>query len=198
MERLDGRPYAVIVAVALPALLVLVQRAGSIPIGDLGAIIGPVDGDWWRYFAAPWVYPDVGYLFVTAVGIVIFGLAVERRLGTLTTLILMVACGALGMLAAEGIESALSGEGDLLLAAGGNGVALGLLACWAVLRAAEVRGGGGEDVDVIGAAVAATVLIMLPLVEDFANVFAALGGAAVGAACGFAAAYVRRERRTPH
>ena len=46
----------------------------------------------------------------------------------------------------------------------------------------------------IGAAVAAAVLILLPLVDDFANVFAGLGGAVVGAACGLVAAYARRER----
>ena len=63
-----------------------------------------------------------------------------------------------------------------------------------MLRAGEVRGRPDADTEVIGAAVAATVLIMLPLVEDFANVFAGLGGALVGAACGLAAAYARRER----
>ena len=64
----------------------------------------------------------------------------------------------------------------MLLAAGGNGIALGLLGAWAVLKAAELRGDPDEDVEVIGAAVCAAVLIMLPLVEDFANVFAGLGG----------------------
>jgi membrane associated rhomboid family serine protease len=190
-----GRPYAVIAAVLLPAALVLVQRAGDIFIFDLGAIVGPVpDGEWWRYLAAPWVYPDVPYLFVTAIGIVIFGSAVERRLGTIATVILMVAAGALGMLAADGIEGALAGDGDLLLAAGGNGVALGLLAAWAVIRAAELRARPDEDVDLIGVAVIAAVLIMLPLVEDFANIFAALGGAAVGGACGLVASLARREK----
>jgi membrane associated rhomboid family serine protease len=194
VERLTGRPYATIAAIALPALLVLVQRAGDVPITDLGAIVGPVEGDWWRYLAAPFVYPDVPYLFVVACAIAIFGSAIERRLGTVPTLVLMVACGALGMLAADGIESALSDEGNLLLAAGGNGVALGLLTAWAVLKAAETRGRPDEDTDLIGVAVAAAVLILLPLVEDFANVFAGLGGAAVGAACGYAASLVRRER----
>ncbi len=195
-ERLEGRPYGVIAAVVIPAVLVIVQRAGTIPIDDLGAIVGQVPGgEWWRYFAAPWVYPDVGYLFVASVGIVIFGLAVERRLGTTSTVILMIAAGALGMLAADGIEGAIAGEGDLLLASGGNGVALALLACWAVLKARELRT-EPADVDVIGAAVCAVVLILLPLADDYANVFAGLGGAAVGAACGFAAAWARRERST--
>ncbi len=162
---------------------------------DVGGIVGPVEGEWWRYLAAPFVYPDVGYLFVVSVGIVIFGVAVEARLGTIPTVILIVACGALGMLAADGIESAIGGEGNLLLAAGGNGIALGLLASWAVLRAGEMRADPTAETEVIGAAVAAAVLIMLPLVEDYANVFAGLGGALVGGVSGLAAAFARRERK---
>jgi membrane associated rhomboid family serine protease/DNA-directed RNA polymerase subunit RPC12/RpoP len=196
LERLGERPYAVLFAILVPALLVLVQTASpSLTIDDVGAVTGQVDGDWWRYFAAPFVYPDVPYLFVVAVGIAIFGISVERRLGTVSTLIMIVACGSLGMLAADGVESAIASGGDPLLASGGNGVALGLLAAWAVLRAGEVRAHPDEDTDVIGAAVAAAVLIMLPLVEDYANVFAGLAGALVGAACGLAAAFARRERR---
>ena len=63
--------------------------------------------------------------------------------------------------------------------AGGNGVALGLLACWAVLKAGELRS-EPADVDVIGAGVCAVVLILLPIADDFANVFAGLGGGLVG------------------
>jgi hypothetical protein len=108
---------------------------------------------------------------------------------------MIVACGALGMLAADGMETAFASSNDTLFAAGGNGIALGLLAAWAVIRGAEVRSRPGEDVEVIGAAVAAAVLIVLPLVDDFANVFAGLGGALVGAACGLVASFARRERR---
>jgi membrane associated rhomboid family serine protease len=162
---------------------------------DLGALVGPVGGDWWRYIVAPFVYPDVGYLFVASVGIAIFGIAVEQRLGTIPTVVLMLACGALGMLAADGIETAFASSNDILLAAGGNGLALGLLTAWAVMRTAEVRAHPGEEVELIGAAVAAAVLILLPLVDDYANVFAGLAGALVGAGCGFAAAMTRRERR---
>lgn len=188
------RPYAVIAAIALPALLVLVQRAGDLPLSEIGAITGPVGDEWWRYLTAPFAYPDVPYLFVCAVGIAIFGSAVERRLGTVATLVLMVACGALGMLAADGIETALAGEGEVLLAAGGNGIALGALGAWGALRAAELRARPDEDVELVGAAVCAAVLIMLPLVEDYANVFAGLAGGLVGALCGLAASLGRHER----
>ena len=86
------------------------------------------------------------------------------------------------MLAADGIETAFAGTNDILLAAGGNGIALGLLGAWAVMHTAEVRT-TSEDVEVISAAVAAAVLILLPLVDDYASVFAGLAGGLVGAGC---------------
>jgi membrane associated rhomboid family serine protease len=189
-----GRPYAAIAAIAAPAALVLVQRAAGLSPYEIGAIVGSVGDEWWRYLTAPFAYPDVPYLFVCALGIAIFGSAVERRLGSVATAVLMVACGALGMLAADGIESALASEGDLLVAAGGNGIALGMLGAWAMLKAAEMRADPDEEVELVGAAVCAAVLIMLPLVEDYANVFAGLAGGLVGVICGFAASLARRER----
>jgi membrane associated rhomboid family serine protease len=195
-DRLADHPYAVLAAILIPAALVLLRVAsGSLDTFGLGGILGPVGDGWWRYLTAPFIYPDVGYLFVASVGIAIFGIAVEQRLGTIPTAILIVACGALGMLAADGMETAFAPGNDILFAAGGNGIALGLLAAWAVIRGAEVRSLPNQDVEVIGAAVAAAVLILLPLVDDWANVFAGLGGALVGAACGLAAAFARRERR---
>jgi membrane associated rhomboid family serine protease len=195
MQALGERPYAVIAAILIGAVLLLVRVASpALNAHDLGAIVGPVQDDWWRYLVAPFVYPDIGYLFVVSIGIAIFGTAVEQRLGLISTVVLMIACGALGMLAADGIETAFASHNDILLAAGGNGIALGLLAAWAVMRAAEVRAHPGEDVELIGAAVAAAVLILLPLVDDYANVFAGLAGAVVGAACGGVAVLSRRER----
>jgi membrane associated rhomboid family serine protease/DNA-directed RNA polymerase subunit RPC12/RpoP len=196
VERLGERPYAVIAAILIPAVLLLVRVASpAIDSYDIGAIVGPVQDDWWRYLAAPFIYPDIGYLFVASCGIAIFGIAVERRLGLVATVVLILACGGLGMLAADGIETAFASGNDILLASGGNGVALGLLGAWAVMRAAEVRAHPDEDVELIGAAVAAAVLILLPLVDDYANVFAGLGGLLVGAGCGLAAALARREHR---
>jgi membrane associated rhomboid family serine protease len=194
-ERLGERPYAVIAAILASAVLLLVRVASpGLDTYDLGGLVGPVGGDWWRYLAAPFIYPDVGYLFVASVGIAIFGVAVEQRLGLVPTVVLILACGGLGMLAADGIQTAFASHNDVLLAAGGNGIALGLLSAWAVMRAAEVRAHPDEDVELIGAAVAAAVLILLPLVDDYANVFAGLAGALVGAGCGLAAAIARRER----
>jgi membrane associated rhomboid family serine protease len=193
-ERLSGRPYASIAAIAAPALLLLVVQALAVPLTDVGAILGDPGGEWWRYLAAPFAYSNLGYLFACALAIAIFGPAVESRLGTIPTAILIVACGALGMLAADGIQGLLD-ENQLLIAAGGNGIALGLLCAWAVLRAAELRAQPDEEVEVIGAGVAATVLVLLPVIVDWADVFAGLAGGLVGAACALAATLARRQKR---
>jgi membrane associated rhomboid family serine protease len=188
------RPYATIALIAAPAILILVIRAMDRPLVDFGAIAypvgdGPLGQPWWHYLTAPFVYNDIGYLFVVGCGIALFGSALERRLGTIATLLLAVACGALGMLAADGIETAVAGNGHLIVALGGNGIALGLLCAYALIRAAEVRAFAYEEVEVIGIAIAATVILALPLVVDDANVFAGIGGAVVGGLAGLVASY---------
>ena len=47
----------------------------------MGAIVGPVGDEYWRYLAAPFVYDDMGYLFVIGLALAIFLPEVERRLG---------------------------------------------------------------------------------------------------------------------
>jgi membrane associated rhomboid family serine protease len=188
-EALIGtRPYATLAIILGSAIVMLVQRATGRPLTDFGAIAGPVGGDWWRYLAAPYAYLDLGYLFVVAVSLAIFAVGLERRLGSGPTLLLLVACGSLGMLAADGIETGL---GNLPLAAGGNGIALGALAAWFVIRRAEARAAIDDEYDVIAVAVAAAVLLALPIAEDSANVYAGLVGGAVGALAGLAAARLR-------
>lgn len=131
------RNYATIAAILGPAILVLVQRALDRPLYDLGAIVGAVDSEWWRYVSAPFVYNDLGYLFIVGVSVAVFASAIENRLGTLPTLLLIVACGALGMLVADAVHPLVSDS--ILLAAGGNGVALGALTAWLALNYGEGR-----------------------------------------------------------
>jgi membrane associated rhomboid family serine protease/DNA-directed RNA polymerase subunit RPC12/RpoP len=195
MAVLAERPVATIAAILAPALLVIIERASNLSVFDLGAIIGPVDSEWWRYFAAPFVYDDLGYLFACALAIAIFVPGIEARIGAIPAALLIVACGALGLLAADGLETAF-GDG-VLVAAGGNGIALGCLAAWTVLRDAERRADPTEEYDRIALAVAAAVLLLLPLIEDFADPWAGLVGGLVGGACGLAAALGgRTDRRT--
>ena len=180
-----GRPWATIALILVPAILLVVGRAG---VNDIGYLIVPFEIEWWRYLTAPFAYDDTGYLFVVAVALALFAPGLERRIGSVTTAILLVACGALGALAAEGIET---GGDQLAVIAGGNGIALGCLAAWSALRRAEARAAIDEDTDWIGVSVAAAVLLMLPLLEDTASIWAGLTGAVVGGVAGFAGAALR-------
>ena len=107
LQALDvGRPYATLAVIASSAVLILVQRATDKPLIDLGAIAGPVGSEWWRYLTAPFAYLDIGYLFVVGVALALFAPGLERRLGSVPALLLLIACGALGMLGADAIETA--------------------------------------------------------------------------------------------
>jgi membrane associated rhomboid family serine protease len=179
------RPYATLTVILSSAILLLIQKAGGQGLATYGGLIVPLQGEWWRYLTAPFAYVDVGYLFVVAVALAIFSTGLERRLGTLPTAVLLVACGSLGVIAAGAIAS---GSGEIVVIAGGNGIALGAVAAWFAIRRAEVHGRVGEDYDAIGVAVAAVVLIALPLFAPTANFFAGLVGGVVGSLAGLAAA----------
>ncbi|MGI8461323.1 MAG: rhomboid family intramembrane serine protease [Solirubrobacterales bacterium] len=184
------RPYVTIVAILLPAVLLIVQSAAGLIPFDVGAIVGDVGSQWWRYLTAPWVYIDAGYLFVVAVGLAFFVPGLERRLGQLATALLLIASGSLGMLAAAGIFN-LIGDG-VLVAAGGNGVALGALCAWFVIRRDESDALADDALDWIGVAVAAGVLVVLPIVDSLADFSAGITGGIVGALAGLVATRFRR------
>ncbi len=94
---------------------------------------------------------------------------------------LLLACGALGMLAASGLAEA---RDEVAVIAGGNGMALGAVAAWFAIRRAEARGTIDEEYDVIGVAVAAVVLIALPIFVPTADLVAGLAGGVVGGLAG--------------
>jgi len=181
-------PYAVLTFILGSAAILLLHTASGNSLATYGGLIVPLEDDWWRHLTAPFVYEDVGYLFVVALGLAIFGTGVERRLGTIPTALLLVACGALGMFAASTVADA---RGNLEVIAGGNGMALGALAAWFILRRAEVRDAIDDEYDRIGVAVAAAVLLALPLVVPSADFLGGLVGGAVGALAGMAAAVLR-------
>jgi membrane associated rhomboid family serine protease len=178
------RPYVTLAVILGSAALLVIQKASGDPLSTFGGLLIPYGGQWWRFLTAPFAYVDVGYLFVVAVGLAIFATGVERRLGSLPTAVLLLACGALGMLAASGVADA---RGDITVIAGGNGMVLGAVAAWFALRRAEAHGAIDEEYDVIGVVVAAAVLIALPLFVPTADFVACLVGGAVGGLAGLAA-----------
>ncbi|MDQ2629847.1 MAG: rhomboid family intramembrane serine protease [Actinomycetota bacterium] len=190
-ELSAGWPYATLTVILGSAVMLLVQKATGYGLISFGGLITPLENEWWRYLTAPFAYIDVGYLFVVGLGLAIFGTGVERRLGTVQTAILMFACGTLGMVAAEVVAST---QDEFIIIAGGNGIALGALAAYFVLRRAESRGAIAEGYDWIGIAVAAVTLILLPLFAPTADYVAGLVGGLVGLLCGFlATAFNRAE-----
>jgi len=196
-ERLRGlsltteRPYVTLAFILAPAALLIVQRGADLTLSDLGVVIGPpAANSWWNYLSAPFVYDDIGHLFAIGVAMALFVPGLERRLGAVPTLLLLVACGALGALAAPGIDDAF-GDG-LTLAAGGNGIALGALGAWFMVRRADAREDPTEELDTIPVVVAAMVLLALPLVNDYANEWSGIVGGLVGLAAGFSATLGRR------
>ncbi|HEX6781610.1 MAG TPA: rhomboid family intramembrane serine protease [Solirubrobacterales bacterium] len=182
------RPYATVAVILGSAILLLVQKATGYALGSFGGLVIPFQEEWWRYFTAPFAYVDVGFLFVVALALAIFSTGVERRLGTVRTAILLLACGTLGMVAAD----ALASSAKVTVIAGGNGMALGAIAAWFVIRRAEMRGEIGEDLDFVGVAVAAVVVLLLPLFAPTADWAAGLAGGVVGALCGLAATAFQR------
>jgi membrane associated rhomboid family serine protease len=182
------RPYATLAVILGSAALLLIQQASGNSLSSFGGLVVPFEDQWWRLFTAPFAYVDVGYLFVVTLGLAIFATGVERRLGSIPTAVLLVACGALGVLAGSGVANA---QDHFTVIAGGNGMALGAVAAWFTLRRAEARGSIAEEYDMIGVVVAAAVLLALPLFVTTADLVAGLVGAVVGALAGLVAVAVR-------
>jgi membrane associated rhomboid family serine protease len=185
------RPYVTMAAILVPAALVIVQRASGRTVEQFGAIREFASATpWWHYLAAPFVYNDIGYLFAIGLAMALFVPGLERRLGAVPAALLLVACGALGALGATAIDDAL-GDG-FTVAAGGNGIALGALGAWFMIRRADVRDEPTEELDRIPLVVAAAVLLLIPVVNDYANWWSGIVGGLVGLAAGFSATLGRR------
>lgn len=180
--------WAAAVLLAVPALALVVRIAiGWSPV-DFGALTVPFDGEWWRFLTAPFVYGSVGYAFVVGLALVIFVPGIERRVGTVSTVLLLTACGILGALAGYGADSARDATATI---SGGNGIALGAIAAWFFTFRAEARD-AGEPLDPAGVAVCAAVILLLPVVVDGVSVWAGLAGGLVGAVSGIVAGRAAR------
>ncbi|MBN8866750.1 MAG: rhomboid family intramembrane serine protease [Solirubrobacterales bacterium] len=187
---LGARPWATISLILIPAVAMLVRIALGNQLDGFGGVLVPLDNEWWRFITAPFAYLSVGYLFAVGLALALFAPGLERRFGSLPTLILLVACGALGTLAAYAIADA---RDAFEVIAGGNGIALGAIAAWFTAAAAEARR-TGEEVDVAGVAIAAAVILLLPVVVPTADFWSGLAGGLVGAVAGFTAARVSSPR----
>ncbi|MEA2494862.1 MAG: hypothetical protein QOJ29_2773 [Thermoleophilaceae bacterium] len=181
--QVDTRPYGTITLILIALAASLAWSTGKVTIHDLGAVYGflPLDNDWWRLVAAPFVHDNAGYAFIALVGVGVFGTALERRFNMFVPVAIFLAAGAAGVALVVGLDA-----GDVW---GANAGAIGLLSAWAVEWRLTRH---DEDMDRIGLWVFAAVLFGLSAAWPAANIVAAVAGAAVGAVGGFALAQRNR------
>ena len=172
--RGESRPYAMIVLVLAGLAGTLLWRAalvGSTHAIELWAQFGT--HLWWRLLVAPFTYINTGYAIVGLGAIAIFGWLLERRHGPLVVLILF-AVGTVGGAAVTASDSSLP------LALGGNGGALALLIAWAIPDLLSLRAGEEIEGDLLGVAVIAAVVALMPLAAPGASWISEGVGAAAG------------------
>ena len=183
--RLEQRPWATLGLIVASLLLSLAVQTTWVSQGDL-AVVGPVDGEWWRLATASFVNVNTGYTLVALLSVALFGWLLERRHGHWAPVLVFVAAGAAGM----ALEVALA---DLPLAAGGNAGALGLLCAWAVPDLLARRRGSETDSDLLGVLVILAVLALIPYAAPAASWLAGLGGAVAGLVLGLFLNGLRRR-----
>ena len=184
--RHDSHPYATILLLILGVVGCLVWRTGLVSPINL-VVWNHLESQWWRTFAAPFVYINTGYAFV-ALGIIgLFGTLMERRHGPIVVLALFL-IGGVGGIAVGGLASPQS-------ISGGNGAALALLVAWAVPDLRRLMRKQEIDGDLLGAGVLALVMVLMPLATAgtvlslvFGQASWAAGG--VGVAAGLSLGYL--------
>jgi membrane associated rhomboid family serine protease len=172
----DTRPYVTIALIVVALAASVVASTGRVSHFDLGGVYGPLGNEWWRLVTTPFVYSNGGYEFVALVAVGVFGMLIERRFGPVVALLLFLAAGAGGAALAVGLSD--------FPVLGGNGAALGLLTAWIVDDRLSARRGTDRENDLIGVYVFAVLLLLIPVAEQDASLYAGLGGAAVGAVAG--------------
>ncbi len=170
--RAEAHPYATIALVGAGMIGALLWRTGLFALGD-AAVQGTLREHWWRVFTAPFTYDNTGYAFVALTIIAIFGTLLERRHGPLAVIALFLLGGAGG----TAVAATVSG-GSIVL--GGNGAALALLTAWAIPDLLARRAGREIEGDLLGTAVLAVVIVLIPLAAPDASWAAAGVGVLAG------------------
>jgi membrane associated rhomboid family serine protease len=183
--RGDRRPYITFSLVLVSIATSLAVRIHPAWLLDLQLLAGTTD-EYYRTVTTLFVYNSTGYELVALASIFLFGWLLERRHGGWATLLVFFASGVGGMFLA------IAGE-DIIIATGGNGAALGLLAAWAMRDVLGRRRGIEDDSDLLGTLAIAAVLILLPLAAEEASALAGLGGGIIGVILG--AIFARLQER---
>ena len=175
----ETRPYGAIALIVVALATTIVYAADELLVIDNLTLNGlPLDGDYWKLVTTAFVHLDhFGYGFIALTAVGVFGTLLERRFGLPFVILTFLLAAAGGSGLALAMDSAP-------IAVGANGAALGLLCAWLVDDFLARRRGDDRENDLLGVYVFAVVLLLIPLAEPDANVFAAIGGAAVGTVIG--------------
>ncbi len=152
--RHDTHAYATVTLVLLGLAGCLVWRVNVIGKHTL-TVQGTLGHHVWRLFTSAFVYDNTGYAFVALGAIAIFGTLIEHRHGFIVVLALFLVGSVVG------IELTRQTSSHLVL--GGGGGALALLTAWVIPDLLSLRARREIEGDVLGAAVLAAVLILMPL-----------------------------------
>jgi membrane associated rhomboid family serine protease len=173
------------VLVILSLVGCLVWRTSLVSIEKIAILDKPAD-HWWRLLTTPFIYRNTGYAFVAIATIAIYGWLLERRHGP-TPVIALFAVGAIGGTAAT---VALLPHPLVL---GANGGALALVIAWAIPDLLSLRRHEDFEGDLLGTAVVAVVVALMPLVVKDASwisdAVGIIGGLTVGSAMALAERY---------
>jgi membrane associated rhomboid family serine protease len=170
------RPYVTIVLVGVSCVAWVVSHAEPELFVRM-AIIGPLQGDWWKLFSNEFAYIDGVYAFVAIAAVAIFGWLFERRHGPAAVLALFLGAGATGALVASAVYS-------YPIVSGANAAALALLAAWAAPDLEAARAGGEYEGELLGAAAIAALLLAIPFARPEISWLAGVTGGALGLVVG--------------
>jgi membrane associated rhomboid family serine protease len=174
--RHDAHPYTTVALVVLGFAGVLLYRTALVSPANL-LVYGNLGNDWWRALVATFIYDNTGYAFITLAVIALFGVLLERRHGPLLVIALFLLGGAGGL--------AVASETTNAVVMGGNGAALALLTAWAMPDLIDLLGKREFDGDLIGTAVLAVVMALMPLAAQDASWVADAVGVAAGVLVGY-------------
>lgn len=173
-----GRPYATVALVGAGVAMWIAVHAEPGLYGK-AAIVGPLQGEWWKLFTNEFAYLSGWYAFVALLAVAIFGWLVERRYGPAAVLALFFGASATGALVADAAY-------QFPLVSGANGAALALVAAWAAPDLESARTGAYREGDLLGAGALAALLLAIPFARPEASWLAGVVGGVLGLTVGLA------------
>jgi membrane associated rhomboid family serine protease len=183
--RGESHPYATILLVLGGLVGCLLWRTGAVSLNEVGIYAGTLHHRWWHAFTASFTYTNTGYAFVALTAIAVFGSLVERRHGPLSVLILYLIGGVGGI----ALSAQISKSSGIFL--GGNGAALALLSAWAIPDLRALAKHHDYEGDLLGTAVFAGVIALMPLAAPEASWISAGVGVVAGVVIGYPLARLR-------